>query len=99
MPYTKARITRALPRKTIRLMRQLWAFEKIGTTQGPWQCEKCGNMSQFCDVGVKLNRVYCMNENCDFLRIIDKAASRIMEDDGTTWQYYPDGSKVRVRAR
>lgn len=81
------------------MARVLWPFEKYGTTQGPWQCERCGNLSQFCDVGIKINRIYCMNENCSFLRIIDKATSTIMEDDGTVWRFYSDGSKERIRAR
>jgi hypothetical protein len=79
--------------------RQLYPFERIGTTQGPWPCERCGGLSQFCDVGLKLNRVYCMNEGCRFLRIIDKASGRIMEDDGTQWEYNSNGEKTQVRPR
>lgn len=81
------------------MARQLYPFEKLGTTQGPWECEKCKQLSQFCDVGIKLNRVYCMNPNCNFIRIIDKAASRIVEDDGTVWEYDSQGNKTRVRAK
>lgn len=81
------------------MARKVWPFEEIGSTQGPWPCEKCGNLSQFCDVGIKINRIFCMNENCNFLRIIDKAVSRIVEDDGTVWEYDGEGNKVRVRAK
>lgn len=99
MPYTKVPTIPVLRQKAIRMARNLYPFEKIGTTQGPWPCERCGNLSQFCDVGIKLNRIYCRNDNCKFLRIIDKVASRIVEDDGTVWEYYSDGTKVRVRAQ
>lgn len=81
------------------MTRHKYPFEEINTTQGPWMCERCGNLSQYCDVGIKLNRIYCMNENCDFLRIIDKVQSVIMEADGTVWQFNSDGEKWRVRAR
>ena len=79
--------------------RTKYPFEMIGTTQGPWQCEACGELSQFCDVGLKLNRIYCMNEKCSFLRVIDKVRSIIMENDGTVWQFNSAGEKWRVRAK
>lgn len=81
------------------MARKVYPFQEIGTTQGPWLCEKCQELSQFCDVGIKLNRVYCLNPNCSFLRIIDKASSRIMEDDGTVWEFNPAGERWRVRAK
>ena len=80
-------------------MKHMYPFQKVGTTQGPWPCEKCQELSQFCDVGIKLNRVYCANPNCNFLRIIDKASSRIMEDDGTQWTFDSQGNKTRVTPR
>lgn len=99
MHYNRVLSIPALRQKATRVARTVWPFLQFGTTQGPWVCEKCNQLSQFCDVGVKLNRVYCMNESCDFLRIIDKATKRIMEDDGTVWEYNSRGDKWRVRAR
>lgn len=64
---------------------------------GPWPCEKCGQLSQFADIGPRMNRIFCKNERCRFTRLIDKQASRIIEDDGTVWEFDNLGNKRRIR--
>lgn len=73
-----------------------WPYLKFDTTQGPWPCERCGELSQFADVRLKYNRIYCKNEACRFERIIDKKEMRIVEDDGTQWRYDREGNKWQV---
>jgi len=68
---------------------------RIGIT-GPWPCDQCGELSQYADVGPVINRIYCVNEACDFTRIVDKHYHRIVENDGTHWQYDGDGNKWRT---
>lgn len=64
---------------------------------GPWQCESCGNLSQFADINSRVNRIFCRNEACRYERIIDKKACYIVENDGTHWKFDDEGNKVRVR--
>jgi hypothetical protein len=63
---------------------------------GPWPCEACGQLSQFADIGPRINRIFCRNERCGFQRIIDKAAYRIVENDGTCWEFDNKGRKWQV---
>ena len=63
---------------------------------GPWPCEQCGNLSQFADINKGINRVFCRNENCRYERIIDKRHHRIIENDGTAWEFDSDGTKRRI---
>lgn len=64
---------------------------------GPWPCEKCGQLSQFADMAQHINRIFCRNERCGFMRVVDKRRSLILEDDGSTWQFDGQGNKRRVR--
>lgn len=64
---------------------------------GPWPCEECGQMSQFADITKMVNRVFCKNEKCGFTRIIDKHHHRIIEWDGSCWEFDNTGKKWRVR--
>lgn len=64
---------------------------------GPWICEQCGELSQFCDVSAHLNRVFCKNEACGYTRVIDKLHMRIREADGTLWQFDNQGNKTQIR--
>ena len=64
---------------------------------GPWPCESCGQLSQYAEVKPQINHVFCRNENCRYERIIDKKHSRIIENDGTVWEFYEDGSKRQIR--
>lgn len=64
---------------------------------GPWQCSKCGHITQYADVQPDVNRVFCRYFSCDFWRVIDKRHHRIVEDDGTMWEFDPlNGTKTRV---
>lgn len=66
---------------------------------GPWECERCKMLTQFGECKNDINRIFCVNEHCRFVRIIDKRNRRIMEADGSVWQYDPvSGRKVRVRS-
>jgi hypothetical protein len=65
---------------------------------GPWECEKCHQISQFCDIGATKNRVFCRNPSCDYTRLIDKKHNTIREDDGTVWMFDSEGNKTRIRA-
>lgn len=62
---------------------------------GPWKCEQCGHITQYADVQKDVNRVFCRFHNCDYWRIIDKVHFRIVENDGTMWEYDPDTSSKR----
>lgn len=64
---------------------------------GPWQCEECGEISQVCEITSRRNTIYCLNESCDFKRIIDKWSHIIIENDGTAWSFDEDGAKTRIR--
>lgn len=64
---------------------------------GPWQCDSCGNLSQYAEVTRYLNRIFCRNEACRYTRLIDKRHSRIIENDGTAWAFDQAGNKWRVR--
>lgn len=64
---------------------------------GPWVCSECGQLSQFCDITSRVNRVFCRNEACGYQRIIDKRACYIVENDGTHWKFDNQGNKVQVR--
>ena len=64
---------------------------------GPWPCEECGQLSQYADVAKDINRIFCRNERCGFVRLIDKRHSRIIEWDGSVWQFDDTGAKWRVR--
>jgi hypothetical protein len=64
---------------------------------GPWPCEACGQLSQYADVKRGINHIFCKNERCRYERIIDKRNSRIVENDGTVWQYDSTGNKCRIR--
>ena len=66
---------------------------------GPWPCSKCGQPTQYTDIGNDTNYVFCRNPSCDFERIIDKREQIIKEDDGTFWRFDGEGNKVRIRAR
>ena len=66
---------------------------------GPWPCSKCGEVSQYTDIGATTNYVFCRNPNCDFERIIDKEHQIIKEDDGTFWRFDGAGNKHRIRAQ
>jgi hypothetical protein len=66
---------------------------------GPWPCEECGQLSQYAEVRSEVNHVYCKNEACRFERIVDKRRFRIVENDGTTWEYDGRGAKRQVRSR
>ena len=74
-----------------------WAAKR--GLKGPWPCENCGQLSQYADVTQGINRIFCRNERCSFERIVDKRHSRIVENDGTCWEFYGDGSKRQVRMR
>jgi len=63
---------------------------------GPWPCERCGELSQFAVIKASVNRVFCRNENCRFERLIDKHKHRIVEADGTQWEYDGAGNKTRI---
>lgn len=65
---------------------------------GPWQCEKCKELSQFADVQPYINTIFCRNERCRFRRIIDKRRSRIVEDDGSVWYFDNYGNKTLIQA-
>lgn len=66
---------------------------------GPWQCEKCGQISQYADIRNAINRIFCKNPVCGFCRIIDKRNHRIIEDDGTEWEFDSNSNKRQVRPR
>lgn len=66
---------------------------------GPWQCEKCGQLSQYADIRNAINRIFCRNPICGFCRVVDKRHHRIIEDDGSEWELDSEGNKRRVRAR
>lgn len=61
---------------------------------GPWKCEKCEELSQYAVIRASINRVFC--KNCDFERIIDKRHMRVIEADGTHWEYDNRGNKRQV---
>lgn len=67
--------------------------------KGPWPCENCGELSQYADVTKGINRVFCRNPHCDYLRIVDKRHGRVVENDGTVWEYDNYGAKRQVRMR
>lgn len=65
---------------------------------GPWPCEKCGQLTQFAEQSRTVNKIYCLNPYCQSIRIIDKQKRRILEPDGTMWEYNPQtGQKKQVR--
>ena len=65
---------------------------------GPWPCEKCGQLSQFAECKSHINRIFCKNERCRFTRIVDKRRCTIVENDGSMWQYDPySGAKKRIK--
>jgi hypothetical protein len=79
---------------------QLGSIQGLTRTHGivgPWPCEKCGKLSQYADLTSKINRIFCKNENCRYMRVVDKWNKYIVEDDGTHWKFSDDGTKVRVR--
>ena len=63
---------------------------------GPWPCERCGNLAQYAECRTDINTIFC--KYCGFHRIIDKVHKRIVEDDGTHLIYDNNGNKRRVRA-
>jgi hypothetical protein len=74
-----------------------WAAKR--GLKGPWPCEDCGQLSQYTDVSKRINRVFCRNERCRFERIIDKQHGRVIENDGTCWEYDNRGNKRQVTCR
>lgn len=72
---------------------------RMARTVGPWRCEACGALSQFAEIRRGVNFVYCKNEACRYERIVDKRHSRIVENDGTVWEFDHAGNKKQVRAR
>jgi hypothetical protein len=66
---------------------------------GPWPCDECKELSQFADVGLDINRIFCKNPSCGFRRLVDKKNNIIRENDGTFWSFDTDGVKTRVMAR
>lgn len=74
-----------------------WAAKR--GLKGPWPCEACHEISQYADVKRGINRIFCRNPVCGFTRIIDKRSHRTVENDGTCWEYFGDGSKRQVTCR
>lgn len=68
-------------------------------TDGPFPCDQCKELSCFCHITTDTNKVFCKNPHCGYQRTIDKRNRIIIENDGSHWQYYDDGSKVRIRGR
>lgn len=74
-----------------------WASKR--GLKGPWPCEACGELSQYADVSKGINRIFCRNPHCDFKRLVDKRHSRVIENDGTVWEFDGNGNKRQVRLR
>lgn len=74
-----------------------WASKR--GLKGPWPCEVCHELSQYADVSKGINRIFCRNPVCGFTRIVDKRRARVIENDGTCWEFSSDGTKRQVRMR
>lgn len=68
------------------------------TLTGPWPCDQCGMMTQFAEIKHGRNKIFCKNELCRYTRTVDTFNRRIVENDGTQWQY-DGGKKWQVRPR
>lgn len=74
-------------------------FLRRRITVGPWPCEVCGYETQFAELRSGINYIFCRNEGCRFERYVDKQRRHIVENDGTCWEYDPQGNKRQVRMR
>jgi len=62
---------------------------------GPWQCDECKQLSAYADKKSDRNEIFC--RNCGFRRTVHTKKRRIIENDGTLWEYDGAGNKTRVR--
>jgi hypothetical protein len=63
---------------------------------GPFPCDVCKKVAAFADIKRTENIIFC--KACTFRRVIDKRHARIVENDGSVWQFDNQGNKRRVRA-
>lgn len=98
MPFRPGSLTLARPRKHTDMQLPVsWATRR--GLRGPWPCDACGQISQYAEVSKGVNRVFCRNPQCLYVRIIDKRRGRIIENDGTCWEFDDAGNKRQVRMR